>query len=137
MAPLQRLNDSFRYTNRSAMRDTITLMQPSAANNPDGSPQPFTVFQQGVWASCKIQRTPVEINSSELTQGEVFWDVRTPFIPGVSDQMQMIGPNGQNWFIVSVSDADQRGVELRFSVREMNGGGVTTSVNETVDGGTF
>jgi hypothetical protein len=123
MAPLQRLNDSFRYTNRSAMRDLITIMQPAATNAPDGSPGTPTVFAANVWASCKVQRTPIEINSSELVQGEVFWDVRTPYIAGVNDQMSMIGSKGQNWFIVSVTDPDQREVELRFLCREMNGGG--------------
>lgn len=126
MASLKRLNDGFQYTNRSAMRDTITLMQPSATSNPDGSPQPFTIFMQDVWASCKVQRTPLEVNSAELVQGEVFWDVRTPFIDGINDQMSIIGPNGQTWFIISVYDPDQREVELRFLCREMNGGGVST-----------
>jgi head-tail adaptor len=137
MAPLRRLNDSFQYTNRSAMRDQITIMQPSVTSNPDGSPLPFAVFAQNVWASCRIQRTPVEVNSSELVQGEVFWDVRTPYIAGVNDQMSILSPTGATWFIVTVSDPDQRNVELRFLCREINGGGVTTTVNETVDGGTF
>jgi head-tail adaptor len=122
---LKRLNDGFAYTNRGAMRDTVTLMQASATNNPDGSPQPPTVFMQNVWASCKVWRSPKEADSTELIQGEVFWLVNTPYIDGVNDQMQMIGPNGQAWFIVSVSDPDQRRVELRFLCREMNGGGVS------------
>jgi head-tail adaptor len=137
MAPLQRLNDAFRYTNRSAMRDQITLMQPAGTNAPDGSPNPQTVFANNVWASCKPQRTPMEKDSSELVQGEVYWDVRTPFLPGVSDQMNIIGPNGQQWFIVSVTDPDQRGVELRFLCREMNGGGVVSEVDEFVVGDGF
>jgi head-tail adaptor len=124
MAPLQRLNDTFRYTNKGAMRDQITIMQPGT-NAPDGSPGTATVFAQNVWASCKVQRTPTEINSSELMQGEVFWDVRTPYIAGITSQMSMIGPNGQEWMIIGVSDPDQRGVELRFLCREINNGGVS------------
>jgi hypothetical protein len=126
MAPLQRLNDTFRYTNKSAMRDLVQIMQAATTNNPDGSPGTPTVFMSNVWASCKVQRTPIEINSAELVAGEVFWDVRTPYIAGVDDSMSMIGPNGQNWFIVTVSDPDQRQVELRFLCREMKGGGTTT-----------
>jgi hypothetical protein len=122
MAPLKRLNDGFVYTNTDAMRDQITLMQPAASNAPDGSPGAPTEFMSGVWASCRVQRTPTEVNSTDLVQGEVFWDVRTPFISGVTDQMSVIGPKGQEWFIVSVSDPDQRGIELRFLCREMNGG---------------
>jgi head-tail adaptor len=125
MAPLQRLNDSFRYTNRSAMRDQVTIMQPAASNAPDGSPGTPTVFISGLWASCKVQRTPTEINSAELVQGEVFWDVRTPYVAGITSQMTMVGANGQQWWIVSVSDPDQRQVELRFLCREMNGGSVS------------
>jgi head-tail adaptor len=122
---LKRLNDFFNYTNRGAMRDQVTLTQPAATNNPDGSPGTPTVFMSGIWASCKIQRTPSEVNSTDLVQGEVFWDVRTPFIPDVNAQMGMTGPNGQDWFIISVNDPDQRGVELRFICREINGGGAS------------
>lgn len=121
---LKRPNDFFTYTNRSAMRDQITLTQPSAMANADGSPQPQTVFMSGVWASCKLWRYGREVNVPEQAQGEVYWDVRTPYVAGVTDQMNMIGPNGQNWMIVTVSDPDQRRVELRFMCREINGGGV-------------
>jgi head-tail adaptor len=137
MALLKRLNDGFIYTNRGAMRDQVTIMQPSSTSNPDGSPQPFTVFMQNVWASCHIAKTPTEVNSSELVQGQVFWDVRTPYISGVNDSMQLVGPNGQQWLVLTVDDPDQRQVELRFLCREINGGGVVTVVDETVSGGTF
>jgi len=137
MAPLKRLNDNFTYTNRSAMRDQITLMQPSTTNNPDGSSPGQSVFAQNVWASCKLWRYGREVNSADLVQGEVYWDVRIPYMDGVNDQMNVVGPNGENWFIVSVSDPDMRQVELRMMCREINSGGVTTDVDEVVSGGTF
>lgn len=134
---LQRLNDSFRYTNRGAMRDQVTLLQPSATNNPDGSPGTPAVFAQNVWASCKQLRTPTEKDSAEQLQGQVLWDVRTPYIDGVNDSMTILGPNNQSWLIITVIDPDQRQVELRFVCREIAGGDVITTVDETVSGGTF
>ena len=105
------------------MRDQITLMQPALTNAPDGSPGTPTVFMSGVWASCRVWRSGKEANTTELIQGEVYWLVNTPYVADVNDQMSIIGPKGQNWFIVAIADPDQRKVELRFLCREMNGGG--------------
>ena len=44
--------------------------------------------------------------------------------------MTVIGPTGETWFIVGVSDPDFRRVELRFLCREVNDGVQTQASSE-------
>lgn len=118
---LKRLNDGFRYTDRGAMRDQITIMQPNPGRTADGSPGDPILFGDGIWAKIIAQRQ-MEKDTSELVQGQSFYKVVTPYMSGVTSQMTVISPSGRTWFIVSVNDPDQRQVELWFLCREINDG---------------
>jgi SPP1 family predicted phage head-tail adaptor len=121
---LRRVNDNFAYTNRSAMRDQITLLMPSPDCASDGSPLPPVVFMTGVWAYIRALRSQ-EVNTADLIQSELFYDVRIPYVPGVNSQMTVLSPSGSTWFIVNAADPDQRQVEIWILCRSINDGAET------------
>jgi len=123
---LPKINDRFRYTDRGAMHDQITIMQPNPTSALDGSPGAPTVFASNLWAYIRALRSQ-EVNINEFVQSEAFYDVRTPYIPGVNSSMSVVAPSGAVWFIVSVVDPDSRQMELRMLCREINSGGESVS----------
>jgi SPP1 family predicted phage head-tail adaptor len=133
---LRRLNDGMRYTDRGAFRDQITLMMPSASSAPDGSPNNPVVFANEVWASIKALRSQ-EVNTTDFVQGESWYDVRIPYMDGITSALTVISPSGATWLIVSATDPDQRQVEIRMLCREVDGGDVTTEITEYVQGSPF
>src|SRR5579863_2929821 len=119
----RRVNDGFQYTAKSAMRDQIKILAPSPARNLDGSPYLPYLFADNVWAYIRAMR-PTEVNTKELVQSEVFYDIRIPFVAGITSQMSIVAPSGAIWFIVNAVDPDQRQVELRIVARSINDGAV-------------
>jgi hypothetical protein len=118
----RRLSDNYRYTSTGAMRDQITLLMPNPVPLPDGSPGTPVVFAENVWCNIQMQRTPQEINSTELVQSEVFWWVTMHYMPGVNSQMTVLTGAGAVWFIVSVA-TDPRQIETKILCRSVNDGG--------------
>jgi hypothetical protein len=121
---LRRLNDNFRYTNLSAYRDQITLLAPAAPTSalPDGSPGTPVVFASGVWAAIRLMQQK-EVDYSQIVEAEAWYDVRIPYIPGVSSQMTVVSPSAKTWKIASVADLDQRQRELKIVCYSVNDGG--------------
>jgi head-tail adaptor len=111
-------------------------MMPAADSLPDGSPDTPVVFATNVWAFIRVLRAQ-EVNTTDFVQGEAWYDVRIPYLAGVSSQMMVISPAGANWMIINATDPDQRQVEIRMLCREINGGGVVTTITEVVQGGNF
>jgi SPP1 family predicted phage head-tail adaptor len=116
----QRLNDGFRYTALGAFKDRITLLQPASTSAADGSPDPPVTFAT-TWAYIRALRSQ-EVNTADLVQSESFYDVRIPYLSGVTSQMTIQTASGRIWFIVNVTDPDQRQIELRILAREINDG---------------
>jgi SPP1 family predicted phage head-tail adaptor len=98
-------------------------MMPAADSLPDGSPSTPIVFASNVWAYIRALRSQ-EVNTADLVQSELFYDVRIPYLAGVNSAMTVISPSGATWFIVNVADPDQRQVELRMLCRCINDGAV-------------
>jgi SPP1 family predicted phage head-tail adaptor len=132
---LRRLRDNSRYTNLSNFNQQITLLQPAADSLSDGTPNTPTVYGT-TWAAVRLMRQQ-EIDKTELVQGASYFDVRIPYDANVADQFTVISATGQTWYVESVADIDQRGVEMKMICRVVNDGGVTTTVTEVVEGGTF
>jgi hypothetical protein len=129
MATLKRLNDGFRYTDRGSMRDHVIILAPNPGAAPDGSPLPQIVWAINVWAYIRHIR-PMEKETTgplDQMQSMTWWDVRTPQFDEeineqVSSQMTILSPQGEVWYVVDVSDPDKRGIEWRWTCREVNDG---------------
>lgn len=119
---LSRLSDSFKYTDRGLFRDLITIMQPGVTDA-NGSPGTPTVFASAVPAAIKMLRQQ-QVNSTDLVQSEVFYDVRIPYVTGLLSNMTVISPTGAAWTIVNQADPDMRQVEIRMTCRSVNDGAV-------------
>src|ERR1700722_10046447 len=118
----RRLSDNYRYTATGAMRDQVTLLMPNPVSAPDGSPGTPVVFAASVWCNIEMHRTPMEINSTDLIQGETFWWVTLHYMPNVNSQMTVLTGTGEVWFIVSVA-TDPRQIETKILCRSINDGG--------------
>jgi SPP1 family predicted phage head-tail adaptor len=132
---LRRLRDNSRYTNLSNFNQQITLLMPAADSLSDGTPNTPTTYGT-TWAAVRLMRQQ-EIDKTELVQGAVYYDVRIPYDSNVNSQFTVLSAAGETWYIESLGDIDQRQVELKLLCRCVNDGGVTTTIIEVVEGGTF
>jgi head-tail adaptor len=134
MGNLRRLNDSFAYTPLGAYRDQITLLAQSSDVATDGSPAPMVAFATNVWANIRQIKTPQEVDTTELVQGEAWYQVRIPYMQGVSSNVDGVQlASGKIWLVVATVDPDRRMRELWMTCRCVNDGVVdTTPVNNQI-----
>src|SRR5579863_3262821 len=104
----RRLSNNIQYTPRGSMQHRIKILAPNPAQGPDGSQLGPYLFAES-WAYIRAL-TPSEVNTKDLVESQVLYDVRIPYLAGVTSQMTIVAPTGALWFVVNVNDPDMRQV---------------------------
>jgi SPP1 family predicted phage head-tail adaptor len=120
---LPNTQNGVRFTSASEYDRKITLMRTQSGTDDDGNPNAPTVFARNVNAKIQEIRTLGRLDSAQqLAQQVLYYDVTIRYRNDVTNDMTILGPNGQSWAITSIYDVAQAHVELRITVREVNGG---------------
>jgi SPP1 family predicted phage head-tail adaptor len=115
--------NNVRFTSASEYDSRITLMRTAAGTDSDGNPNTPSVFARNVCAKIQEVRTAGRLDpTQQLAQQVLYYDVTIRYRSDVTNDMSLLGPNGQTWAITSIYDVAQAHVELRITVRETNGG---------------
>lgn len=124
--PLPKTVNGVRFTSISEYNRRITIMKPSSdESDSDGNAAAMEVFASDVPAKIRAIRNSGRPDAQQqITQAVVYFYVTIRYRAGIKDNFALIGPQGQNWVITGIDNPDFANVELTFTVREVNGGGV-------------
>lgn len=112
-----------RFTPVSGYNRLVTILKPGTGSDDEGTPVAPEVFASNVPARVRsVPSTGRPDMQQQITQAVAYFIVIIRYRPGITDDMTILGPGGEVWVVTSIDNPDFANVELRLTVREINGG---------------